>query len=222
MPASSSPSGTSKKGPDSSTSPRGSSSPTRPGSSAPSRPTTSSAGPPCSARLTPAEHFTVARTVRTRFFSVPGRLVSRSGCRRCAPRSNGHGPRPSYARSTLLRSSAAGPPIGTTHAGGAPQTTASGADIDIQLLKACLAMPRSPVSRRTSHGGVNRQPKTTTSSVQLKMVGGSRLSGSAARRGCPRSSSRIPLARVSAKFSSHSLISSLPDSSAQRRGERGT
>ena len=29
--------------------------------------------------LTPAEHFTVARTVRTRFFSVPGRLVSRSG-----------------------------------------------------------------------------------------------------------------------------------------------
>jgi len=30
-------------------------------------------------KLTPAEHFTVARTVRTRFFSVPGRLVSRSG-----------------------------------------------------------------------------------------------------------------------------------------------
>jgi hypothetical protein len=29
--------------------------------------------------LTPTEHFTVARTVRTRFFSVPGRLVSRSG-----------------------------------------------------------------------------------------------------------------------------------------------
>jgi hypothetical protein len=29
--------------------------------------------------LTPAEQFTVARTVRTRFFSVPGRLVSRSG-----------------------------------------------------------------------------------------------------------------------------------------------
>ena len=29
--------------------------------------------------LTPADQFTVARTVRTRFFSVPGRLVSRSG-----------------------------------------------------------------------------------------------------------------------------------------------
>ena len=29
--------------------------------------------------LTPAEQFTVARTVRTRFLSVPGRLVSRSG-----------------------------------------------------------------------------------------------------------------------------------------------
>ena len=29
--------------------------------------------------ITPEEHFTVARTVRTRFFSVPGRLVSRSG-----------------------------------------------------------------------------------------------------------------------------------------------
>jgi hypothetical protein len=29
--------------------------------------------------LTPADHFTVARTVRTRFFSLPGRLVSRSG-----------------------------------------------------------------------------------------------------------------------------------------------
>jgi hypothetical protein len=29
--------------------------------------------------LTPADHLTVARTVRTRFFSVPGRLVSRSG-----------------------------------------------------------------------------------------------------------------------------------------------
>ena len=29
--------------------------------------------------LTPAEHFTVARTVRKRFFSVPGRVVSRSG-----------------------------------------------------------------------------------------------------------------------------------------------
>jgi hypothetical protein len=29
--------------------------------------------------LTPAQQFTVARTVRTRFFSVPGRLVSRSG-----------------------------------------------------------------------------------------------------------------------------------------------
>jgi hypothetical protein len=29
--------------------------------------------------ITPSEHFTVARTVRTRFFSVPGRLVSRSG-----------------------------------------------------------------------------------------------------------------------------------------------
>jgi hypothetical protein len=30
-------------------------------------------------QITPADHFTVARTVRTRFFSVPGRLVSRSG-----------------------------------------------------------------------------------------------------------------------------------------------
>jgi len=29
--------------------------------------------------ITATEHFTVARTVRTRFFSVPGRLVSRSG-----------------------------------------------------------------------------------------------------------------------------------------------
>ena len=29
--------------------------------------------------ITPTEHFTVARSVRTRFFSVPGRLVSRSG-----------------------------------------------------------------------------------------------------------------------------------------------
>jgi hypothetical protein len=29
--------------------------------------------------ITPSEHFTVARTVRTRYFSVPGRLVSRSG-----------------------------------------------------------------------------------------------------------------------------------------------
>jgi hypothetical protein len=29
--------------------------------------------------ITPVEHFTVARTVRTRFFSLPGRLVSRSG-----------------------------------------------------------------------------------------------------------------------------------------------
>jgi hypothetical protein len=29
--------------------------------------------------ITPSEHLTVARTVRTRFFSVPGRLVSRSG-----------------------------------------------------------------------------------------------------------------------------------------------
>jgi hypothetical protein len=29
--------------------------------------------------LTPADHFTVARTVRTRFFSVPGRLISRAG-----------------------------------------------------------------------------------------------------------------------------------------------
>jgi hypothetical protein len=29
--------------------------------------------------ITPSEHFTVARTVRIRFFSVPGRLVSRSG-----------------------------------------------------------------------------------------------------------------------------------------------
>ena len=29
--------------------------------------------------ITPTEQFTVARTVRTRFFSVPGRLVSRSG-----------------------------------------------------------------------------------------------------------------------------------------------
>jgi hypothetical protein len=29
--------------------------------------------------ITPNEHFTVARTLRTRFFSVPGRLVSRSG-----------------------------------------------------------------------------------------------------------------------------------------------
>ena len=29
--------------------------------------------------LTPADQFTVARTLRTRFFSVPGRLVSRSG-----------------------------------------------------------------------------------------------------------------------------------------------
>jgi len=29
--------------------------------------------------ITPADHLTVARTVRTRFFSLPGRLVSRSG-----------------------------------------------------------------------------------------------------------------------------------------------
>ena len=30
-------------------------------------------------KITPDDQFTVARTVRTRFFSVPGRLVSRSG-----------------------------------------------------------------------------------------------------------------------------------------------
>jgi hypothetical protein len=31
--------------------------------------------------LTPEDQLVVARTVRTRFFSVPGRLVSRSGAR---------------------------------------------------------------------------------------------------------------------------------------------
>jgi len=29
--------------------------------------------------ITPEEHLSVARTVRTRFLSVPGRLISRSG-----------------------------------------------------------------------------------------------------------------------------------------------
>jgi hypothetical protein len=79
MPESNSPSETSKKGPDSSTSPSG-------------HFFANAAWLVCAVlahdlirwtamlgKLTPAEHFTVARTVRMRFFSVPGRLVSRSG-----------------------------------------------------------------------------------------------------------------------------------------------
>ena len=55
--------------------------------------------------LTPADHLTVARTVRTRFFSVPGRLVSRSGDPDSArPSRVAMGRTVSFARSTLLRS----------------------------------------------------------------------------------------------------------------------
>ena len=50
--------------------------------------------------LTPEDQLTVARTVRTRFLSVPGRLVSRSGRTdaTCSART-GHGLKPSTERS---------------------------------------------------------------------------------------------------------------------------
>ena len=50
--------------------------------------------------LTPAEHLTVARTVRTRFFSVPGRLVSRSGTPTLRAPLSGHGPNDFFTPST--------------------------------------------------------------------------------------------------------------------------
>ncbi len=77
--------------------------------------------------LTPADQLVVARTVRTRFFSVPGRLVSRSGTHTLPRRCTGHGQESSteHSPSSVLchrsRSNA-------TSAVGAPQTTESGAD----------------------------------------------------------------------------------------------
>ena len=59
---------------DSSTSLRATSPPTPPGSSAPPWPTTSSAGPPCWVSSLPRDQLVVARTIRTRYLSVPGRL----------------------------------------------------------------------------------------------------------------------------------------------------
>ena len=71
--------------------------------------------------LTPAEQFTVARTVRTRFLSVPGRLVSRSG----VPTLRGpvHWPWAEVfiARTRTLAEPSTGPCLSKIPAGGAPQ-----------------------------------------------------------------------------------------------------
>ena len=70
--------------------------------------------------LTPAGQLVVARTVRARFFSVPGRLVSRPAHRRCVARCSGHGPTcsntcwPACERCHRFRGS-------SSSAGGAPQ-----------------------------------------------------------------------------------------------------
>ena len=84
--------------------------------------------------LTPADHFTVARTVRTRFFSVPGRLVSRSG----TPTLRAPLEWP-WAESFLralypLASLAASPRVEELPAGGAPQKRPSGADNDTHVI----------------------------------------------------------------------------------------
>ena len=53
--------------------------------------------------ITPTDQFTVARTVRTQFFSVPGRLVSRSGVPTLRTPSSGPGPNRFLRALDLLR-----------------------------------------------------------------------------------------------------------------------
>ena len=74
--------------------------------------------------ITPEDHLVVARTVRTRFLSVPGRLVNASVAHRhCVLHSSGRGPKPSNGHSNFsgpFRQSRCSQPT----AAGAPQTIA--------------------------------------------------------------------------------------------------
>ena len=96
--------------------------------------------------LTPADHLTVARTVRTRFFSVPGRLVSRSGTPTLRAPLEWPWAETLPSRPRPLAKPATGPRVGKLPAGGAPQTRASGADIDVHHLNAYFGLPRLPVT----------------------------------------------------------------------------